>query len=70
MTDMENGAAERSQIEEENKILEIQDLVVNKQASMVSQNGMTAKVSLAQAITKEPPLSSKLGARLESRNQA
>ena len=28
MTDMENGA-ERSQVEEENKILEIQDLAVN-----------------------------------------
>ena len=50
MTDMENGAAERSQIEEENKILEIQDLAVNKQASMVSQNGKTTKVSLAHQI--------------------
>ena len=28
MTDMENGAAERSQIEEENKILEIQEVRV------------------------------------------
>ena len=43
MTDMENGG-ERSQVEEENKILEIQDLAFNKQSSVVSKN-RTAKVS-------------------------
>ena len=70
MTDMEHGAVLPSQVEEENKILEIQDLTLIKQASMKSANGQTAIVSLAHQIHKEQPLFSKLGARLDSRNQA
>lgn len=53
MTDMENGG-ERSQVEEENKILEIQDLAVNKQSSVVSKN-RTAKVSSEHQIHQEQP---------------
>lgn len=69
LTDMEKTIP--SQVEEENKILEIQDLAINnKQASMGSKNGKTTKVIIANHIEKEEPLFSKLGARLESRNQA
>lgn len=69
MAGKENGPIP-DQLEEESKILELQDLTADKRASMVSQKGTTAKVTLAHALGKEEPLFGKLEARLDSRNHA